>query len=1223
MPDPTVKQQSHSSSFRPLEPFILDGDLENMLSDGDLACFDPSVLQSNPTDDDDYDDDDDNSRLLSRFYLNGSCSSTAAAAAAAVAAAAETSPSFPQTKSVSNFSRKRSASSFTRDISNSPSSDRSDSPEGSSHASSIGGSPAVGHSRDRSDLTAMSFAGEDSGFAAARYRSEDWLDFSHFSSPTRDADPLDSGLETSHDDMLDLEASNRAMDAAFDFESAAGLPNLQHQGVEGGNVPPPSDLKSASSSNNRSIKSPTAASPNGTSKPLRTKTPSRLGSPNTLNILTEDAKTDQWNIRSPTSEMEENLGKINMSGSSPATSAVFTNIDYSFGSADRIAPIDTTAAAQPQSPPPQPQSQPQPPSSSTPYSAASSAGTTQPGTSLPAPSSSTHREIDPSGTLPPVLIVHPTSQKSRVETQIPIRLTLCPLPQGVKKLRLPKHTVSKLKFFAKPDTPRSPDILELHANVVCTSTMQDQVKLENALARARGDLSYMQMNNDANSPLSGGDVKICPNCIKRERKRANRKKQRKPEEEEIFQRDEEKRIVVFNTTELRDWVEPPRTPGSEHLPPGTMQVELPMRIACYCRHQSEKLGFQVIFTIKDYQDKVVAQSITNSIMITDDHKTHATAAAQPVSSVLPDHFNLPGAGVFPAGSQMDAFATTAYPNSFRLSHSTTDLASMRQPSLFPHQAHLANSRSITRMPNGVAFPTTISRQSPGSVATSLSSAGTRHTSPVDRQGPSSKRRKHSGPGRIPPELAMTRLNGSHSSSPATAQDAQFKPTDRGFAMQPTTPSLPPSLSPGPQLAGDSMLLNQPTETLLHDMVSTPGSAHTSRPGSPSSGRPSDPRFSTAALSGNLFGITPPNSLARIPPAMIHKLVPAEGSTTGGSEVTILGSGFFPGMEVVFGDTLATTTTFWGDKCLNCLTPPALHPGRVQVTFKHEHPLLGGVQQPPQSIVPKQMIFFTYVDDRELQMYRLALGILGQKLGNPADAYQTAQQIMGSDTSALWNLPNGYANGGQTGGGGQQHQGGGYQGHSRSPGSPVEGRTNDLDTKMSEFLKFFDLDFSRGHHTNGGRDAENDDLLNTKSLSGGQTLLHFAASLDLVHFLNGLLLRGADPNAKDNNDNTPLHLAALEGDVSIVNRLRLGGADIHFFNKADMTPADLATTIEAHQALLTARSRRRTRSVGSSSSTYTHLRRRSLDSFWVPSASDASSDVSSSDGSKDESEDVSD
>lgn len=207
----------------------------------------------------------------------------------------------------------------------------------------------------------------------------------------------------------------------------------------------------------------------------------------------------------------------------------------------------------------------------------------------------------------PQLVVHPTSLKSRVETQIPIKLTLCPLPPGVKKLRLPSHAISKPKFLAKPNTGRLAEILELRTSVVCTSAMQDKKKLERAYARARGE-ERQPVESDSKkegqpkeeTPLEGGDVKICSGCIQRERKRASRKKQRKPEEDELFQKDEEKRVIVFNTTELKDWVEPTRTvAGSTEspaavAPPGAMQVELPMRIACYCRHQNEKLGFQYV-----------------------------------------------------------------------------------------------------------------------------------------------------------------------------------------------------------------------------------------------------------------------------------------------------------------------------------------------------------------------------------------------------------------------------------------------------------------------------------------------------------------------------------------------------------------------------------------------------------------------------------------------------
>ena len=38
---------------------------------------------------------------------------------------------------------------------------------------------------------------------------------------------------------------------------------------------------------------------------------------------------------------------------------------------------------------------------------------------------------------------------------------------------------------------------------------------------------------------------------------------------------------------------------------------------------------------------------------------------------------------------------------------------------------------------------------------------------------------------------------------------------------------------------------------------------------------------------------------------------------------------------MFGDTEATTTTFWGEKCLNCIAPPALQPGVVAVTQSTE------------------------------------------------------------------------------------------------------------------------------------------------------------------------------------------------------------------------------------------------------------------------------------------------
>jgi len=154
--------------------------------------------------------------------------------------------------------------------------------------------------------------------------------------------------------------------------------------------------------------------------------------------------------------------------------------------------------------------------------------------------------------------------------------------------------------------------------LVCTSAMQDPVKLHRAFVRAAGakpqprrethrrlssgDVATLD-DDDEDKPLNGGEVIICPGCITRERKRSARRKLKKVDEEESWLKDEHKRIIVFNTHELKEW-QPPSTDSAAEsegdgppppVPDGAMQIDAPMRIACYCRHQNEKLGFQYVF----------------------------------------------------------------------------------------------------------------------------------------------------------------------------------------------------------------------------------------------------------------------------------------------------------------------------------------------------------------------------------------------------------------------------------------------------------------------------------------------------------------------------------------------------------------------------------------------------------------------------------------------------
>lgn len=608
------------------------------------------------------------------------------------------------------------------------------------------------------------------------------------------------------------------------------------------------------------------------------------------------------------------------------------------------------------------------------------------------------------------------------------------------------------------------------------------------------------------------------------------------------------------------------------------------------------LASRVIFTINDHLDNVIAQAITNSIMITDDHKTHAPSA--PPVPALPDGTQLPGAGVFSSGQGLNASKgqkTSSTQTSYRPSHSTTDLHGLQQ----------RFNPQYPQTPSPFAVPQTS--------ATSTSTSHTprnlsRQASPTDFQGPSSKRRKHSGSGKLPSELTMTKLEPGQSSSlptsassvvngaPTASSHTFGSPTERPFVTSLPVAGQFTSGPPTPNSSDVSSFFNtaaqrQTLDSLVNQqMIGTPNSGHNSRPGSPGGSlRKSfqDQSFNMAVGPSAASHIWPPltNAGNRLP-SVIHKLVPAEGSITGGTEVTLLGSGFYPGMEVVFGDTLATTTTFWGDKCLNCLTPPALHPGPVPVVFKHEHPTFGQVQQ-QQLLMPKQQLFFRYVDDRELQMYRLALGILGHKLGNQADAFQTARQIMGSDPNSLFSLQKDY----QGGSGGHQRQ---------VPGLNSQGTLSELDSRMLTYLEFLDLD-----------DNPRPPKYNSRCATG-HTLLHFASSLGLTRFVAGLLARGANPEVQDNSGNTPMHLAALSGYAHIVHRLRLAGADANTRDIRGYTAADLATTLPAHQAALIPSRRYRSRSVGSLASSRRRHSSASLSSMRGASSISGSLDYSSED-----------
>lgn len=703
--------------------------------------------------------------------------------------------------------------------------------------------------------------------------------------------------------------------------------------------------------------------------------------------------------------------------------------------------------------------------------------------------------------------------------------------------------------------------------LVCSSAMENPDILRKALERAAAPEVSSSQSSDSGSdeeddrkPLNGGEVLICSGCITRERKRAARKKVKKVEEEESWHKDEARRVIVFNTHEVKDWQSPTSQPPSEAtgdrpepiIPEGAMQVDAPMRIACYCRHQNEKIGFRVIFTIKDYQDRLVAQAITSSIMITDDHKTHNLLSISGQVPGAPDGQMFSGSTPYSNERNFD-MAPGAVPGvpPFHVSPSAADLQNLPQK-FMPYQQPI--NYPPPNPPQIVSTAITPRHPSP-------------QASPSTPSGPPLSKKRKASSSKVPTGLAMTKLETgqpgttigpsvpvsatSTITSPFTPNIQNFPQNEQPFC-QPAPPMqhIPTHFNTGPPTpnSNDQLFIPnghrpQSTENMvMHQLYSAPASAHPSRPPSPNGMRNNIQMYQqqqqqahmAQAVANGIYGM--PLTLSPQRPPVIHKLIPNEGPKAGGIEVTCLGSGFCQGLEVMFGDAKATTTTFWGETSLVCLLPPSAIAGTVPVTFIHQHQQRQPYPTPP---IPKQTAFFKYVDDDEQQIIRTALAVLGHKMtGKMEDVRDLARRIV----DGPWGAPSGQSP--PSGGGSSQH-GGGFNAASFGV---------DVEATLLRCLDLIDLD-----------DSPTKPRFNLRRASG-QTMLHLACSLGLHRFVAALLARNVHCEPRDKGGFTPMHFAALHNHPQIVRRLILSGADPLIRSLQGYAPADMTSSEEVHRAV---------------------------------------------------------
>ncbi|WFD36164.1 hypothetical protein MCUN1_003040 [Malassezia cuniculi] len=205
--------------------------------------------------------------------------------------------------------------------------------------------------------------------------------------------------------------------------------------------------------------------------------------------------------------------------------------------------------------------------------------------------------------------------KSRVETQIRMHLELVRrLPDGscerigsFSHIKVPplSGTKRKSRKYQPPNVPPE-SVLQLEATVVTSRPPHTRVY-------------------------------VCDSCRERERKRAHRRKGRRVNP-----------VIQATPDEMRALGIDPESPNAAELASNAMEEEerkhavlfncgdyinfsdgaavLSTRITCYCRHHQEKVGFCIVFVLRNSHGEFVATQTTPPIMIMDDHKSSAGSA---------------------------------------------------------------------------------------------------------------------------------------------------------------------------------------------------------------------------------------------------------------------------------------------------------------------------------------------------------------------------------------------------------------------------------------------------------------------------------------------------------------------------------------------------------------------------------------------------------------------
>ncbi|QLQ80644.1 hypothetical protein HG537_0D06450 [Torulaspora globosa] len=190
--------------------------------------------------------------------------------------------------------------------------------------------------------------------------------------------------------------------------------------------------------------------------------------------------------------------------------------------------------------------------------------------------------------LPYRLSVYGLPEVSRVENQIKLSLKIDPSMRPCM-VHLPSDCIARQKFYLEKDISQYPQ------------EFQDQLIYVEAflLCAASNNTTF-----------------VCARCVKREHRRASRRKSGLSDNV-LWCNNNNRRAIIFNNKQVFVTKETDRDGSST-------EFDLTARIVCYCRHHKSPEGFKILFILKNSKGQVLAKNVTSSIVIMDKKPSHAT-----------------------------------------------------------------------------------------------------------------------------------------------------------------------------------------------------------------------------------------------------------------------------------------------------------------------------------------------------------------------------------------------------------------------------------------------------------------------------------------------------------------------------------------------------------------------------------------------------------------------